>query len=298
VPEVQQRFPIEAGYWSSLVADFELAITAQGLKAHTVANYTRDVSRFATHLSGIPVGQVSTNDVRGFLADFAMSRSAKTVHETQLGLRRFFRFLVGEGKISDDPTRDVKTVRYEVRPQPTYTSDEVRQLLSGCDLSTRFGVRDFAMVTVLYDTGVRTSELVSMNLPDRKRRRVRVDGKTGVRIAPLGKASLQAIDNYVDRWNIGDGNLWRGKQGPLTGSGVFQLIRRLCNAAGVPDKGVHAFRRAAAAQMKRLGMQDSDILEVMGWKDVIMLRRYTAIVATELAGAAHAKFSPGDSIYR
>jgi hypothetical protein len=48
--------------------------------------------------------------------------------------------------------------------------------------------------------------------------------------------------------------------------------------------------------MKRLGMQDSDILEVMGWKNVLMLRRYTAEVATELAGAAHAKFSPGDSI--
>jgi hypothetical protein len=50
--------------------------------------------------------------------------------------------------------------------------------------------------------------------------------------------------------------------------------------------------------MKRLGMQDSDILEVMGWKDITMLRRYTAEVADELAAAAHAKYSPGDALRR
>ena len=64
--------------------------------------------------------------------------------------------------------------------------------------------------------------------------------------------------------------MWRGKKGPLTGSGVFQLVQRLCLRAGVEDKGVHAFRRAAAAQMKRLGMNDSDILEVMRGKAVIV----------------------------
>lgn len=62
------------------------------------------------------------------------------------------------------------------------------------------------------------------------------------------------------------------------------------------DKSVHAFRRAAAAHMKRLGMNDSDILQVMGWKDVTMLRRYTAAVADELAQAAHLRFSPSDSL--
>jgi len=74
------------------------------------------------------------------------------------------------------------------------------------------------------------------------------------------------------------------------------MIRRLCSKADVEFKGVHAFRRAAAAQMKRLGMNDSDILEVLGWKDVTMLRRYTAAVAGELAQAAHARYSPADAL--
>ena len=153
-----------------------------------------------------------------------------------------------------------------------------------------------ALVTVLFDTGVRAGELVSMGIPDWEQRCVWVDGKTGPRLVPLGAQSIEAVDRYVRRWRIASDPLWKGKKGALTGSGVLQLVRRLCARAGVPDKGVHAFRRAAAAQMKRLGMQDSDILEVMGWKDITMLRRYTAEVADELAAAAHAKFSPGDAL--
>jgi integrase len=95
-----------------------------------------------------------------------------------------------------------------------------------------------------------------------------------------------------------EGPLWIGKKGQLTGSGILQIIRRLCFRAGVEHKAVHGFRRAAAAQMKRLGMNDSDILEVMGWKDVTMLRRYTSAVAGELAQLAHDRYSPGDALRR
>ena len=112
----------------------------------------------------------------------------------------------------------------------------------------------------------------------------------------MGTTALQAVERYVRRWGIEEGRLWRGTKGPLTGSGVTQLIRRLCERAGVPEKGVHAFRRAAAAQMKRAGMQDSDIMEVMGWRSIEMLRRYTAAVADELAHEAHRRYSPGDAL--
>ena len=75
-----------------------------------------------------------------------------------------------------------------------------------------------------------------------------------------------------------------------------RAIVRVDGKTGVTHKGVHAFRRAAAAQMNRLGMNDSDILEVLGWQSIEMLRRYTAEVADELAQAAHRRFSPGDAL--
>ena len=279
-----------------LIRGFRLALSVEGLRPKTIANYVRDVERFAAQAGVASPEEVTPSDIRAYILDLQGRRAAKTVYEAQLGLRRFFRFLVREGEMAGDPTANMKPTRYRVDPQPTYSSAEVKRLLMACNMRTREGLRDRALVMVLFDTGVREGELVSMTLPDWERRQVRVEGKTGVRFVPLGTAALQAVERYGRRWGVVDGALWRGKRGRLTGSGVFQVVRRLCRRAGVEDKGVHAFRRAAAAQMKRLGMQDSDILEVMGWTNITMLRRYTAAVAGELAQAAHERYSPGDAI--
>ena len=279
-----------------LIRGFRLALTVEGLKPHTIDNYNRDVERFTAHHSCLSPQSTTSAHIRDFIATLQGNCAPKTVYEAQLAVRRFFRFLLREGEISRDPTDNMKLVRYRVDPQPTYTAAEVKRLLLSCNMRTKEGLRDRAMVMVLFDTGVREGELVSMTLPDWDRRQVKVNGKGGVRIVPLGTASLQAVERYVRRWGIVDGPLWRGKKGPLTGSGVLQLMRRLCRRTGIDEKGVHAFRRAAAAEMKRLGMNDSDILEVMGWKDVTMLRRYIAAVAGELAQVAHGKYSPGDAV--
>ncbi len=281
-----------------LIRSFRLALTVEGLRPHTIDNYIRDVERFTTHFQGRKPNSISASDVRDYIAALHPDRAPKTVHEAQLAFRRFFRYLFREGEIRRDPTSDMKLMRYRVNPQPTYTEAEVRRLLAACDQRTREGVRDRALVTVLFDTGAREGEIVSMGLPDWELRTVRVDGKTGKRQVYLGVAALQSVERYTRRWGIMEGPLWVGKKGQLTGSGILQIIRRLCLRAGVEHKTVHGFRRAAAAQMKRLGMNDSDILEVMGWKDITMLRRYTSAVAGELAQLAHDRYSPGDALRR
>lgn len=281
---------------AALVRAFFLVLTVEGLRPSTVRHYVRDAQRFADHLGDRSPRSVRSGEVRAFLADFQDGRSPKTVREAQLALRRFFRFLVREGEIRRDPTKDMKLASYRVDPQPAYTEAEVKRLLLVCDTRTLEGIRNRALLLTLFDTGVREGELVSMALPDWERRQVTVKGKTGVRQVPLGMATLQALERYVRRWGVSEPPLWRGKRGVLTGSGVLQVVRRLCCRAGVTHKGVHAFRRAAAAQMKRLGMNDSDILEVLGWRSVEMLRRYTATVAEELAHQAHRRHSPGDAL--
>jgi len=281
-----------------LIRAFRLALTVEGLRPHTVYNYTRDAERLATYFQSRTPKSISASDIRAYVVTLQERFAPKTVHEAQLAFRRFFRYLFREGEIRRDPTSDMKLMRYRVNPQPTYTEAEVRRLLAVCEQRTREGVRDRALVTVLFDTGAREGEIVSMGLPDWELRTVRVDGKTGKRQVYLGVAALQSVERYTRRWGIMEGPLWIGKKGQLTGSGILQIIRRLCLRSGVEHKAVHGFRRAAAAQMKRLGMNDSDILEVMGWKDVTMLRRYTLTVAGELAQLAHDRYSPGDALRR
>ncbi|RLC58798.1 MAG: hypothetical protein DRI30_02125, partial [Chloroflexi bacterium] len=276
-----------------LIRAFELALTVEGLRPRTISNYLSDIRRFTTFIDKDTAEAVQPGDVRNWLASVQEGHAPKTVREAQLALRRFFRFLKDDGEVEADPTLSIKLINSRPTPQPTYTNAEVKQLILACDTKSREGLRDRALILTLFDTGVRAGELCSMGLPDWERARVKVSGKTGTRYVPFGTATLQAVERYVRRWRIDEGLLWRGKRGALSGSGVLQAVRRLCRRAGVPEKGVHAFRRAAAAQMKRLGMNDSDILEVCGWRSVEMLRRYTASVATELAQKAHERYSPG-----
>ena len=275
---------------------FALSLKVEGLRPHTISCYVRDAYRLGKRSGWIPPAKLKSNHVRDYIDWLSARVQPSTVTAAQLGLRRFFRFLVDEQEIARDPSAKIKLVRFKVEPQPTYSASEIAQLLQACDQTSVNGVRDKAIVTVLFDTGVRVGELVSMGMPDWINRTVTVNGKTGVRIVPLGDTSLVEIQRYQRRWKLRGDSLWQGKKGKINESGVFQMIRRMCHKAGVEFKGVHAFRRAAAAQMKRLGMNDSDILEVMGWKDVTMLRRYTATVATELAQAAHVRYSPADAL--
>jgi len=280
---------------SGVLRGFRLSLAAQGLRPKTIEGYTRDASRFAAKMGG-RLGCIQSSDFIAYIADYHTDHAPKSVREAQIALRRFLRFLVTEGELETDPTANLKLINVRPEPQPTYSEAEIKRLLTVSGQRSPDGIRNRALILTLFDTGVRVSELVSMSEPDFDRATVRVEGKTGVRGVPLGMATLQAIERYVRRWRIQDGPLWRGKRGPLTRSGVLQIIRRLCSLAGVDHKGVHAFRRAAAAQMKRLGMNDSDILEVMGWRSIEMLRRYTASVAEELAQEAHRKFSPADAL--
>ena len=88
--------------------------------------------------------------------------------------------------------------------------DEIKALLASCDLKTPSGVRDYAIVIVLFDTGVRVGELISMSPPYWKYRLVKVDGKTGVRYVPLGLSSLQALERYLRKWSVPDSPIWEG----------------------------------------------------------------------------------------
>lgn len=271
----------------SLVKSFELALVVEGLRPATVYNHRLFVRRFAETCKDCAPGQITHQHIREYVASIQDQYSAKTIREVQLSLRRFFRFLVEEGEIRHNPALDIKLTKVRRRPQPTYTEREVDLMYAYCPAQTLEGVRDRAMVLTLYDTACRVGELVSMGLPNTDTGAVLVQGKTGFRQVPLSAPTLQALDRYIRRWRVEDGLLWQGIRGSMTRSGVLQAINRICDRARVQRKGVHAFRRGAAVAMRRAGMNDSDIMEVAGWKTHDMVLQYTAAQAKELAWEAH-----------
>ena len=219
-----------------LFESFELSLKADGLRPHTISCYLRDVRRFWEFAQPEEPKSVTPEQIRKFVTSLKGQLSPKTVHEAQMGLRRFFRFLVAEGELTTDPSKSVRLTKFRVTPQPTYTLDEVKKLLDSCRVSTKEGVRNHAVISVLFDTGVRESELVSMGIPDWDNSSVWVDGKTGQRLVPFGTNTLRSIDRYARKWHVVDGELWMGKYGPLTRWGVLQLVQRQCAKAEVEHK--------------------------------------------------------------
>ena len=249
--------------YSELFHGFQLALEVSGLRPSTIKHYTTDGRKFLEYYPDVSPPEITSIHIRQYLVLLKKKVSAKTVYEVQLALRKFFRFLVDEGEIASSPCDRIKLTRYRIDPQPLYSMDEIKALLTSCDLKTLTGIRDYAIIMVLFDSGVRVGELISMSPPDWKNRLVKVDGKTGVRYVPLGLSSLQALERYLRKWSVPDSPIWRGKYGPLTTSGVLQMVRRRCSNFGIPYKVVHAFRWSAAAQMKRMGMNDS--VRIINW---------------------------------
>ena len=282
-----------ASGYAAIIRSFKLDLEVSGLSKSTVSHYVRDVSRFLGWCESVSVSHSSIGSYREYLASISGLFSAKTIYEVQLALRKYIRFSYQEGMVSKDFSKTIKLMRYKVNPQPMYSIDEVKALLSACDVKTMLGTRDQAVIETLFETGIRVGELISMVVPDWDARLISVKGKKGVRLVPITSRVLLRIDRYVRKWRVTQGRLWRGKYGLLTESGVDKMIRRRCGQTGVYAKGVHAFRRASAANMKRMGMNDSDIMEIMGWEDVTMLRRYVSSVGLELAQTAYDRFDPG-----
>ena len=269
--------------------------------------YLRHVGKLADYMEQQGIhspADVKSRMIDEFLDDYGKTRAAKTVQDCTVALKRFFRYLLREGEIGDDPMLRVDPIPFDIEPQPTYIEDEIKRLLLVCPVQSNVGVRNHAIVLMLWDTGVRSSELVSMGRPDWDDRSIEVRqkhhlGEEATRRVSFGATTNEVLERYTRRWGIVDGSLWRGERGAMTSSGVHQLVDRLCDAAGIEPKGVHAFRRGAVCQMKRLGMNDSDIAELLGWSPTtaqIMIPRYAAALKDELAQLAHRRFSPGDAL--
>lgn len=276
-----------------------------GLSANSLASYRRDLTALAhwliKHQSSLRMA--TDADLNRYVAHLAQTHKQSSQARAISTLRRYFRWSVSRGERPDDPTR---TLVMPIRPgrlPKTLSEAHVEALLEAPDRNTARGLRDVAMLEVLYATGLRVSELVNLRLTDLNRDMgvVRVMGKGDKeRLVPLGEAALDAVQRYMGwaRLELTDGQpadvLFIGqKTNPLTRQGFWQIIKRYGVKAGIPRERLspHVLRHAFATHLINHGADLRVVQLLLGHASITTTQIYTH-VARERLKSLHEKHHP------
>ena len=275
------------------------ASVEQGLARNTIDAYAQDLAGFTGFLSDAGVTNLAALQ-REHISSFvhALERrgqGARTRARVLVAVRRLLLYAQTEKLLDHDPMEGVDSPRVSVPLPRTLRPDETEALLAATDTETPLGVRDRAMLEVLYGAGLRVTELVGLPLSglDARSGLLRVTGKGGKeRVVPLGETALQAVARYLDEARetlLGDRPethaLFLTRRGSsMTRQNFFALIRKLALAAGIPTERVspHVLRHAFATDLLNGGADLRSIQAMLGHSDLSTTQIYTHVSRARL----------------
>jgi len=273
-------------------------LTAErGLSARTLEAYGRDLERFRAWVEGrglSRVEDVGSDQVREhqvFLQ--AGGLSARSRARSLSALRGFFGFLIQEGRLEADPTELAPAPRFSLSFKGSLTLEEVDRLLAAPETSEPRGMRDKAMLELLYASGLRVSELVGLSVGavDLKVGLVRAFGKgRKERLVPLGQAAAHWLGRYLEEARPGllkgrpSDTLFPGRAGrPLTRQAFWKIIRGLALKAGIrAPVSPHLLRHSFATHLLEGGADLRSVQMMLGHADIATTQLYTHHTLTGL----------------
>jgi len=273
-----------------------------GLAANSLSAYRRDLRQLAAHLGDrdpLAAGEVDLQ--RYFAATFAVSR-ASTANRRLATLRRFYRWALREGMIDRDPTLRLTGAKAPPRFPRALTEEQVEALLAAPDAETDLGLRDRAMLELLYATGLRVTELVGLRLIEVSLADglVRVTGKgEKERVVPIGEEARLWLERYLGKGrpallkSRSADAVFVTRQGRSMSRQMFwKLIRRYALQADIrAPLSPHGLRHAFATHLLNHGADLRVVQMLLGHADISTTQIYTH-VARERLQALHERHHP------
>ncbi len=299
---------------ASLSADVDAFLThsrvERGLAPQTVEAYARDLARFAGFLEGrgvVRLRDVQHQHLTTFIAWLeGDGLGARSRARTLVSVRRLLRY---RGVIGSrgDPSDGIHTPRFERRLPKVLRSDEAVALIEAVDAATPLGLRDRAMLEVLYGAGLRVSELVGLPLGglDLRAGWVRVRGKGGrERIVPLGTPAVDAVNDWLEsgrpelarRAERETDAVFLSQRGAaMTRQNFFTRLRGIARAAGMATERVspHVLRHAFATHLLEGGADLRALQMMLGHADLSTTQIYTHVSAARLRETVEARHPRG-----
>ena len=285
----------------------------RGASSHTLAAYRSDLSLLARWLAprGIELAWASEADLREYLAVRAQEPpdprtgrrfSARSQARLISALRRYFRFLVRDGLRQDDPSAKLHAPRQPQSLPKFLEAAQVERLLAAPDLSTDLGLRDRAMLELMYASGLRVSELVGLKQPQLQLERglVQLVGKGGKeRVVPMGEPARDQIELYLRRsrpalmgHRRSDDVFVTARGSAMTRQNFWQVIKRYARQAGIPSElSPHTLRHAFATHLLEHGADLRVVQTLLGHSDLSTTQIYTHVTRARLRDI-HARHHP------
>jgi integrase/recombinase XerD len=273
-----------------------------GLAANSLAAYRRDLRALAAWAQQRFLLALQEADLQAyFAAQFAGSRPT-TANRRLATLRRFYRWAVRDGRIQSDPTQRLANARTPARFPKALTEAQVEALLAAPDVRTELGLRDRAMLEVLYATGLRVSELVSLRLASVSLADglVRVIGKGNKeRIVPLGEEARAWLERYFAQARprllgarASEAVFVTARAEPMTRQRFWRLVKDYARRAGIDAPlSPHGLRHSFATHLLNHGADLRVVQLLLGHADISTTQIYTH-VARERLKVLHARHHP------
>lgn len=278
----------------------------RGLSENTVSSYSSDLIKYFRYLERKKkLPQVAgREDIAEYIGSIRKnnSYSARTIARNLSAIKMFYRFLISEGRLTDNPARLLEPVKLPGRLPGTLSRDEVERLLSVPDTTTDLGQRDSAMLELLYATGLRVSELVGLHLVNVNLDPgfIRTVGKgSKERLVPMGDKAREAIKLYL---TYGRPGLIKKKNTPylflnsrgssISRQGFWKIIKKYGIMADITKKITpHSLRHSFATHLLEGGADLRSVQIMLGHSDISTTQIYTH-VSRERLKQIHEKYHP------
>ncbi len=267
----------------------------KGLARHTLDSYRRDLERLERWAVKVktPVAELQRPELRKWIAELSREGLApSSVARAVSAARGFYRFLMLDGHIKHHPAEDLDTPQKFSYLPKFLTEEEIDRLFAAPNIATEEGVRDRAMLEIMYAAGLRVSELVSLKQTD-------VDLQAGVlschgkgskeRRVPVGKSAIHWLQQYT-AVKAGYGrpaypNLFLRSGKPLTRQNAWAVIKKHATTANISNVSPHTLRHSFATHLLQHGADSRSVQALLGHSDISTTQIYTHITDRHLRKA-------------
>lgn len=273
--------------------------------ANTVSSYMRDIRQFQAYVNeqlGCGLEDLDRDTINSYLNHLSdMGKSPATISRSLASLKSFYTFCVSEGLMDHNPVYSIQVVKAEKKLPQILTGKEVELLLSQPKCTDMKGYRDKAMLELLYATGIRVSELISLNITDVSLSGgfIKCENNGKMRIIPLYPAAIKALSDYVNTVRpqmIADPNevsLFVNLSGErMSRQGFWKIIKHYQQTAEIhKDITPHTLRHSFAAHLLENGADLRSIQEMLGHSDISSTQIYAQLVNQNLK-SVYNKYHP------